>query len=180
MYALYVGGATLEEVGARFGITRERVRQVFREAGISTRSITETHVLRHDRLVNQRGAEICKAFSESRDVEAVSRQLNVPRTVVKEVVTQHFPPGSRAFPKKTRPPMYSTTELLAFLQEAGTAVPGRLTTGTYARYARGHRTGDGRPWPSFQTHAKRFGSWRGALLEAGLPVKPRGRPSGKP
>jgi len=168
MYALYANGATLEEVGVRFGLTRERVRQIFREAGISTRSTTETHTLRHDRMVHQRGEEICAAFSLSQDIDAVSLQLNVPRVVVKEIVKQHFPLGSRFRPKKSRPSMYPTGELISFLQEAGAAASGKLTTGAYGKYAKGRRTDDGRPWPSFQTHAKRFGSWRDALLEAGL------------
>lgn len=37
MYALYQDGATLEEVGADYGITRERVRQLFKKAGLQTR-----------------------------------------------------------------------------------------------------------------------------------------------
>ena len=33
MYDLYSRGATLEGVGRRYGLTRERVRQIFRDAG---------------------------------------------------------------------------------------------------------------------------------------------------
>jgi hypothetical protein len=168
MYAMYVNGATLEEVGARFGVTRERVRQIFQEAGIPTRSITETNVLRHDRLVHQHSDEICAAFLESRDIGAVARQLDIPRIIVQEVVKQHFPSDPHAHPRRARPQMYPTSELIAFLQEAGAAVSGRLTTGAYAKYAKGRRTDDGRPWPSFQTHAKRFGTWSKAVARAKL------------
>jgi hypothetical protein len=41
----------LEEVGARFGVTRERVHQIFREAGIRLRSEKETAALRRERLL---------------------------------------------------------------------------------------------------------------------------------
>jgi len=41
MHALYRQGATLEEVGEQYGITRERVRQLFKEAGLATRSRQE-------------------------------------------------------------------------------------------------------------------------------------------
>jgi Sigma-70, region 4 len=42
MHSLYQTGATLEEVGERYGITRERVRQLFKKAGLETRSRRET------------------------------------------------------------------------------------------------------------------------------------------
>ena len=162
MRALYAGGATLEEVGARFGLSRERVRQILQEAGIKTRSIGETSALRRDRLLRERGDEIRAAFSELKDIDAVARRLEVPRALVREVVARSFPASER---KSRRSPMYSSEELIACLKEAG-AAPGRLTTGKYAKYAEGRQLGDGRPWPSFQTLAKRFGTWRRALAEA--------------
>lgn len=168
MHALYADGATLEEVGARFGVTRERVHQIFREAGIRTRSKKETAALRRERLLRQHSEKIRVAFSESKDVEAVSRQLNVPQVTVRAVVERHFPSAIRPHPKKARPPVYSSSELIVFLQEAATAVSGKLTTGTYAKYAEGRHTDDGRRWPSFQTHAKRFGGWRRALERAAI------------
>jgi hypothetical protein len=169
MYALYADGATLEEVGSRFRLTRERVRQVFQEAGLPTRSITETHALRHDRLLSERSDEIRSAFSESEDVEEVSQRLGVPRVVVKEIADRHFPHSAESRQKlRRRPPLYPPDELITFLQQAGAAVPGKLTTGKYAKYASRRHTDDGRPWPSFQTHAKRFDTWRKALAQAGV------------
>jgi DNA-directed RNA polymerase sigma subunit (sigma70/sigma32) len=41
MYALYQDGATLNKVGERYGVTRERVRQLFNKAGLATRSRRE-------------------------------------------------------------------------------------------------------------------------------------------
>jgi DNA-directed RNA polymerase sigma subunit (sigma70/sigma32) len=41
MHSLYQQGATLEEVGELYGITRERVRQLFKEADLPTRSRQE-------------------------------------------------------------------------------------------------------------------------------------------
>lgn len=37
MYVLYEQGATLQEIGYRFGVTREYVRQLFKAAGLKTR-----------------------------------------------------------------------------------------------------------------------------------------------
>jgi Homing endonuclease associated repeat/Sigma-70, region 4 len=175
MYDLYATGATLEEVGARFGLTRERVRQVFRDAGLPTRSITETQSLRRDRAVHQHSEEICAAFSRYQDVADVARELDIPRVVVKEVVEAHFPPPMRRRHRKAATPKYSVEELIACLREASAAVGGPLTVGGYARYAEGRQAEDSRSWPSTHTYVKRFGSWRNALLRARLPVAPSRR-----
>ena len=173
MYALYTTGATLEEVGATFGLTRERVRQIFGEAGLPTRSITETQSLRRDRTVHQRSEEICAAFSESKDVEEVARRLDIPRGLVREVVASHLPPLERRRSPRATTPKYPTAGLIAFLQEVAAAVGRPPTVGEYDRYAEVRRIDDDRSWPSTHTYVKRFGSWRKALAQAGLPVGPR-------
>jgi hypothetical protein len=105
--------------------------------------------------------------------------LKIPRVIVKEIVETHCPPPERRRLQRATSPRYPTEELIVFLQEAGaTSVQAVLTTVAYTKYAKGRQTDDGRPWPSDQTYVNRFGSWRGALLEAGLPTKPRGRYSG--
>jgi hypothetical protein len=67
---------------------------------------------------------------------------------------------------------YSDEDLTAFLREAGTAAGGRLSGSAYGAFARGRRTADGRPWPTEQTAANRFGSWRAAVQAAGLGAYP--------
>jgi hypothetical protein len=130
-------------------------------------------------VVHQRGEEICAAFSLSKDIDAVSLQLNVPRVFVREIVQRHFPPPERRRRPRATSLRYPTDELLAFLQEASTTVQGALSASVYGKYAKERRTSDGRLWPTYQTYVRRFGSWRGALLEAGLPAMPRGRSGGK-
>jgi DNA-directed RNA polymerase sigma subunit (sigma70/sigma32) len=46
MYERYQAGLTLEEVGAEFGIKRERVRQLFFEQHLPTRSTWESRRLK--------------------------------------------------------------------------------------------------------------------------------------
>lgn len=53
MYDLYANGATLQEVGDRFGLSRQRVQQIFIEANLPTRSIGETYALRHEHLLER-------------------------------------------------------------------------------------------------------------------------------
>jgi Homing endonuclease associated repeat len=67
---------------------------------------------------------------------------------------------------------YSDAELLEILQEANRAVGGVLTVHRYDRLAKQRNLADGRPWPTHQTHFHRFGSWRQALLAAGLTANP--------
>lgn len=169
MYLMYSDGSTLEEVGARFHLSRQRVQQVFQEAGLPTRSLAETQELRHARIVRERSAEIRDAFSATRDIAAVAEQLGLSKAVVREIVERHFPPSARR-PRKQRPrqPLYAPDELIPLLHEAAAAVPGRLTAASYERYAEGRSLADGRPWPSPQTVAKRFGTWRSALSQVGI------------
>ena len=67
---------------------------------------------------------------------------------------------------------YSDEELLEILREANTELGGILTTSAYDELAKRHHFLDGRPWPTHQTHFLRFGSWREALLTAGLAANP--------
>jgi DNA-binding CsgD family transcriptional regulator len=46
MYQAYLEGATLEQAGRDFGLTRERVRQLFKGAGLPTRSVAAAQRLR--------------------------------------------------------------------------------------------------------------------------------------
>lgn len=172
MYALYRDGATLKEVGARFDLSSERVRQIFRSAGLPTRSTAESVAIQSHHLASERREEICTAFADSKDLDEVARRLRVKRGVVKGVVESHFSKAELRRPKAT-PQTYTDEELIAFLREASGHVRGPLSIKTYSRYAQGRRTRDGRPWPTHQTHAKRFGgSWRAAVQAAGLAVNP--------
>lgn len=178
MRDLYATGATLQEVGERFGLSRERVRQIFQEADLPTRTITETHALRHDRLL-ERADEVIAAYEQLKDAGQVARKLDIPRAVVKEIVAERFPTPEKPRWRRRGPVKrkYSTDEMIAFLKQAVTEVQDRLSLGAYQRYAQGRHTSDGRPWPSIHTYNARFGSWRKALIAADLPVSPHG-PSG--
>ena len=167
MYELYAQGATLKEIGARFDLTRERVRQILQSAGFSTRSTSQTIAMQRASQVEERHEEICAAFLEYRDMSEVARQLNVSHKVVKKVVESHLP-VSEYRRRKAMPQRYSDDELTAFLREASTTSAKVVTMKVYTEYAEGKKTADGRAWPTHQTFAKRFGSWRGALQAAGL------------
>ena len=122
MYELYAGGATLEQVGARHNMSRERVRQIFRRYGYSMRSLREiaarTHALEVDRA-----EDILSMHTELKDVREVARRLGVSQTMVRDVVRAaeraNPQPASRSRRKfgSTRK-RYSDSELLECLKIA--------------------------------------------------------------
>jgi hypothetical protein len=171
MYELYAAGSTLEEAGRPFRLSRERVRQIFRDAGLPQRSIRETAAMQRGIQFREKREDICRLFVETKDMDEIARRLSVPRLLVKEVVEANFSESQRRKRKMT-PQRYSDDELIAFLQGASASLGGVLTTKAYSAYARRRRTRDGRQWPTHQTHFKRFGSWRAALHAAGLAANP--------
>jgi hypothetical protein len=175
---MYQGGATLEEVGRAFGISRERVRQIFRDHGLPVRSVKDAHALQRTRQSRQYANRIKGRFRDLRDVDAVAQELQLPKTLVAEVVDSAFTAAERRKPKHARK-KYSDQELIEFLQGASTALGGVLSAHGYTHYARGQKTQDGRPWPTHQTHALRFGSWREAVKAAGLAANPSSPISGQ-
>jgi hypothetical protein len=168
---MYEDGATLEEVGRAFGISRERVRQIFRDHELPVRSVKDAHALQRARQSRTYANRIKDRFRDLRDVDAVAQELHLPRSLVAEIVDGAFTVAER---RKTKPARkkYSDEELIEFLQAASTALGGVLSAHGYTNYARGQRTPDGRPWPTHQTHALRFGSWREAVKAAGLAANP--------
>lgn len=171
MYALYNEGATLQEVGERFDLTRERVRQLFREHDLPVRSVAEAMALRRALEAQNLTRAIREAFAETHDIAKVAARCGVPRSLAREVIEEEFEP--REWRKqKAAHKKYSDEELLDFLRRASAAIGGVMSGGAYDKFARAKKTKDGRPWPTKQTAMLRFGSWREALIEAGLPTNP--------
>jgi hypothetical protein len=142
MYDLYRQGATLDETGVRAGISAERVRQLFKRAGLKTRSPAQAGRLK--------------------------RKLS--KVAVREIPLKTQTPlhRYRTLRRKPAAKRYSDHELLDFLHTAGTARRGTLSIAFYDDFANGRYTTDRRRWPTHQTHCKRFGSWSNALRAAGM------------
>lgn len=170
-YSMYKRGATLEEVGREFGVTRERVRQIFRDRDLPIRSVKEAAALKRALQSREYAESIKRRFAELRDADAVARELKLPRPVVTAVVEAAFTTADRRKPKRARK-LYSDDELIGFLRAASAALGGVLTAQVYTAYARTQKTNDGRPWPTHQTYLLRFGSWRKAVTAAGLAANP--------
>jgi hypothetical protein len=172
MHALYERGATLGEVGAQAGISAERVSQLFKKARLQTRSKAQIDELKRQaiaRRAHERRDVIVERFRDTRNVAAVAKEHELSKVAVREVLEAEIPFHEyRALRRKPVPKRYADHELLGLLRKAGTARGGALTIAFYNDFAHGRHTADRRPWPTHQTHCKRFGSWRNALHAAGM------------
>jgi hypothetical protein len=172
MHALYERGATLGEVGAQAGISAERVSQLFKKARLQTRSKAQIDELKRQaiaRRAHERRDVIVERFRDTRNVAAVAKEHELSKLAVREVLEAEIPVHEYwTLRRKPVPKRYADHELLGFLRKAGTARGGALTIAFYNDFAHGRHTADRRPWPTHQTHCKRFGSWRNALHAAGM------------
>ncbi|MCR4374831.1 MAG: hypothetical protein NUW22_08280 [Acidobacteria bacterium] len=73
MVAAYAAGATLAEVGQSFSVSRQRVQQILRRVGVTTRGTAETHALRHQQLLESARA----AIAEGANVAMIAAGLGV-------------------------------------------------------------------------------------------------------
>ena len=169
MYALYMTGLTYQQVGEMYGVTRQRVQQLFERRGFRRRTPDQTRAVR--RLQPHAAARAIEMFQETKDVRAVASQLRAPIKYVDEVLRAA---GLVPLPRKPpRPhPRFTEEEMCAFLREASRAIGGVMTVGDYDAVARTRLAADGGPWPTHQAHQLRFGSWRAALAAASLRANP--------
>ena len=176
MRELYGAGATLSDVADRFAVSRERVRQLFREHGVPTRSIAEAAGLRRERLLDEHRESIFRLVDAGFAPTEIAEQLATSAELVHSALSDDpSRPRLAAFRRtaKSKPkPKYSHDELIECLRTASVTLGGVLTTAGYTEFARARRLPDGRPWPLHQTASNRFGSWRAALQRAGLEANP--------
>lgn len=197
MYEIYQAGATLEEVGAKHGgLTRERVRQIFKDADLPTRSRGQANQLKRqagEHYLAEHRESIIQAFRQTRDLAAIAREHELPTNTLRDMLKTALPRHEYcALTYKPSTPKYTQDELLDFLRTAdsygrtddegtpGGNPNGILTIPRYTEFANARHTADGRRWPTYQTYRNRFGSWPQALHAAGIPANPpRRRWSGK-
>lgn len=182
MYQSYERGATLVEIGDDFGITRERVRQLFKKAGLQTRTVSAAAALKQAANL-QRADEIVERFRDLKDSVAVASELDIPKNIVTSVLRERLSPGEyrglTASTKVGSAKRFTDRELIEFLIEANRELGGTLTGTAFNVLARSRHTADGRAWPSKQTYFLRFGSWRKALITAQLDANPSSAVAGR-
>jgi Sigma-70, region 4 len=129
-------GATLDAIGQRFDLTRERVRQIVTRAGAKRRYRNV-----FDRFVSDHGTAIDEAFDTLRHPAAVAGQLGLPESKVRSYLLERE--GETLPLRATRRRQYSDDQLVEALRKAGGEI-GQLSAKKYgewrnARAAAGER-----------------------------------------
>lgn len=171
MHELYETGWTLEQVAQEFGVSRERVRQILRQFGYETRSVGESSAMKRDQLRAQHGPRIRELLAEGLTTAEAADRLSVTEPFVKAYLADdpELNRHRRAYRnRRAEKPRYSDEELIELLRNASQELGGVLTAAGYTALSRMRKLPDGRPWPTHQTHALRFGTWVAALDRAGL------------
>jgi hypothetical protein len=169
----YAAGATLQDIGDEYSLSRERVRQILCEAGYDLDELkAEAKRARRRRIRLEHGPAIREALALGQTPSEVASALGVPVDLVKRIdgSDPSYARTRKVVRRKTYAVKYTEDDVLGCLREANAALGGVLTTAAYDNYARGRTLADGRLWPTHQTAFLRFGSWVAALERVGLPA----------
>ena len=176
----------MEEIGRRFDVSRQRVDQILRQAGVAQAGTTRSRAARasraaavrelHVRLATERRGEILEAYRAGVDPRAIVRELGLQREVVRRLIAGSRTDADVAARRRAlqRPvvPRYSDTELMRGVVLVASRLGHTPTCKEYDRAA----TGLG--LASVATVYQRSGTWTRALGAAGLEPRPRAlRPS---
>lgn len=171
-------GHTLDEVGQIFGVTRERIRQIEKQAGGVDQGMAADNAWA--RLLGETEAQrdqILQLFRDGHNVREIARRLTMRPKVVTAALNRfasradHAAHGLARERKRTAIPVFSDDDLTAAIRTAADHLGHTPSSGDYLVLARALRL------PSLPTVANRFGSWSVAVLAAGLVPRGAGRGS---
>lgn len=159
-------GSTLREIGSRYGLSYERVRQLFHQHGLVSRNIRIDSVRRYERLVEawEHDETIVEAYKRLGNVGLVVKDTGLGRGQVETVLskfTHRDTYRNRGGTPKGRF-RYSDESIKGYMRDAAAQFGQPLTIAAYNKYA------DGKAVPTNLTIMHRFGSWREACEAAGI------------
>jgi hypothetical protein len=172
MKDMYDAGATLQEVGARFGVTRQAVEQRFRRFAIPMRTKSEAAALKREKAASDAAvlrADIRRRIADGESAKEIATRLGATTA---EIRRQCGTPevGGRRIHRGGVAIAYSDEELLAPLRCLGTQLGKAPGVERYRSFRREHGG-----VPDAGTILKRFGTWSAAVQAAGF--TPNDRPA---
>ena len=166
-------GRTLQEIAERFGLTRERVRQIVVAQGVGTDEVRTARRERERADVEREHARIIELYREGRPSEEIARMVGLRAVDVRDALRAHATAADRAARvanRRTPRARYSDEDLVQAVRRAAQELGEVPTATAYQEVAR--RLG----LPSLPTVANRLGSWTRAVDAAGMtPNAGRGR-----
>ena len=169
-----LAGATLQEIADRHNITRERVRQISKEFGVSGAVATAARRASKERHASQHVEELRRRYRSGEDIAASARALELARGPADDVLKRSLTPtdravrganSARALPAAAR--LEKDKQLLKAIVGLAVANGGEPPTTDQYRI---EALRLGLPGP--QTVMTRFGSWTAAIEAAGLRARP--------
>jgi hypothetical protein len=165
--SLYEQGLGTRQIAGRLGVSKDWVRHLLKRYDIAVVPAGERRYLA---AVTGREGEIVAAFLRLRSDAAVARQLDLKELHVRRLIDARVPEaGVLRRARRTSSPRYSDQEVVAALRAAARRLPSPMGQESYRHWAL-DQSRNGRSWPGSQVAILRFGGWRKALAQAGLPA----------
>lgn len=118
MHRRYIQGATLRELGSEYGITYERVRQLFQAYHLPTKKHKRQTLASYEQQYEawSRKEEIRELYKELGTVEAVAREVGLPRSYVAPVLSGMQ--LRQLYRRRGQSPAYDESFILGCLRKA--------------------------------------------------------------
>ncbi len=164
-------GDTLQEIGERFGLSRQRISRILIESGAETAN-REARAARTARQLTRRqvsAEEVLSTWRSGIGPASVAARLGISRACVSAVIDAHATEADRIARRRAQSEQASRSrrrfsdEALIEAVRASAEWAGRVPS--IADYAELARSSD---LPSLDTIGLRFGGWNAALRAAGM------------
>ena len=171
-------GDTLAEIGSRFGLSRERVRQIVSEVGtVDRRRSRAARAARERATAEQRQEEVLAAWRAGEAPKAIAAKVGLSRRHVGALLKAHLTPADRAARRRAQAAAAPGGTLLGHSDEALVAAV-REAVDRVGDVPSGERYSEialAAGLPSLSTIANRLGGWNAAVTAAGFVPASEGR-----
>lgn len=159
-------GLTLDEIGRRFGLTRERVRQIASAGGVSTGDAGGAKRRRDLDAARRVKGALMRGYRAGRSAPEMAKEHGITHRSAEEVIRYSATAEDRAHRSsnsaKSKLPLYTQAQLAAAVRRVAEHLGNVPSSKNYADLA--PELG----LPSLPTVIQRFGTWAAAVQAAGM------------